>query len=135
MYTATLKDKQPSGAAIRYTVEFSDGTNTVEESCIPQDLAGFKFWVKSRLAVFNAKDEIAYTLGQAIDVTEPEVIPPNPTQAEIDLAEWLDDYRKYVKVKTTLVDTGILTGNETQVVALKTKVQTNFKPAYLTSLL
>lgn len=136
MYTAKLKNKTQDGAAIRFHVEFTDGSMSYTESCIPQDEEGFKFWVKSRLTVFNSSKTIADTtaIDSAIDVADPVVIPPTPTQAEIDRAAWLGNYQKWTKVKATLIDTGILTGNETQLINLKNKVQTDFKPAYLDSI-
>lgn len=133
MYTATIKNKEIVNGAIKVTVDFSDGTTTVTETCIPQDKNGFTHWVKSRLATFNGAQEIDadYALDAAVDVSDPVVEPPAPTQAEIDRDAWLADYRRWVRVKTTLIDTGIFTGNETPAVNLKNKVTTGFKPDYL----
>lgn len=133
MYTAKIINKEQVNGALKVTVEFSDGTTTVTESCIPQDFDGLKFWVKSRLATFNSGKEIdsTFNINDPIDVSDPVVTPPTPTQAEIARDEWLANYRKWVKVKTTLIDTGVLTGNETPVQNLKNKVTTNLKPEYL----
>ena len=131
MFTAKIQNKVTEGAQIRVFVEFTDGVTSVIESCIPQNEDGLKYWVKSRLDTFNSATTInsTYVVDQAIDVSEPVVVPPTPTAAELDEAAWLSDYRTWVK--TTLIDTGILTGSETQLVNLKTRVQTNFKAAYL----
>ena len=136
MYTAKLLKKTQDGGAKRFHVEFTDGTNTFIESVVPQDGSGFKFWVKSRLAVFNNSEALAGTLADnsVVDTSDPVVVPPTPTQAELDRQEWLINYQKWVKVKATLIDTGILTGNETQVTNLKTKVQDDFKASYLDSI-
>ena len=136
MYTATVIGKSLDGAAMKFTVEFTNGVTTVSESVIPQDEAGFKYWVKARLATFNSGAVLAttYVEGTTVDVTDVIVTPPTPTQAEVDQLQWMADYGKWIKIKTTLIDTGILTGNEVQVLALKSKVQTNFKPAYLASI-
>lgn len=133
MYTATIKNKELINGVLKVTVEFSDGVTTVSETCIPQDFDGLKYWVKSRLATFNSAKEIdaTYATDTELDVTDPVVTPPTPTQAELDRAEWLKDYGRWVRVKTTLIDTGIFTGNEAPAVALKTKVSTNFKADYL----
>ena len=53
MWTATVKNKEEFNGAIKVTVDFSNGTKTVTETCIPQDKDGFTHWVKSRLATFN----------------------------------------------------------------------------------
>lgn len=133
MYTATIKKKTIDNGVLRVEVEFSDGVNSIVESCIPQDLDGLKYWVKSRLATFNGALSIDTTLGvnDTVDVSDPVVTPPTPTAEEIARDAWLANYKKWVRVKTTLIDTGILTGNETKAVQLKTKVQNDFLPAYL----
>lgn len=133
MYTAKVirKDVVPQGT--RVFVDFIDGATVLSESCIPQNVDGLKFWIKSRLETLNSAPEIesAFPDGVDADVSDPVVTPPTPTQAELDEAQWLKDYRTWVKVKTTLIDTGVLTGSETKVVQLKTKVTTDFLPAYL----
>lgn len=133
MYTAKIISKEYVNGALKVTVEFTDGTTSVQEFCIPQDFDGLKYWVKSRLATFNGAKEIdtTFSVDDEIDVTEPIVQPPAPTAEEIARDAWLKNYFKWVKVKTTLIDTGILTGNETKVVQLKTKVQTDFLPTYI----
>lgn len=133
MFTATIKNKEFVNGVLKVTVDYSDGVTTVTESCIPQDFDGLKFWVKSRLATFNGGQEIDSTLSinDPIDPADSVVTPPVPTQAEIDRDTWISDYRKWVKVKTTLIDTGIFTGNEAPAVALKNKVTTNFLADYL----
>jgi hypothetical protein len=133
MYTATITNKEFINGALRVTVEFSDGVTTVTESCIPQDYDGLKFWVKSRLATFNSAKEIDTDLAinDPVDVADPTPVVPVLTQDEIDQNDWIQDYKRWVKVKTTLIDTGVLTGNETQVQALRTRVQNNFKATYI----
>lgn len=133
MWTATIKNKEFINGALKITVDYSDGITNVTETCIPQDEDGFKFWVKSRLATFNGGQVIdnQYATNSIVDVNEPVVVPPVLTQAEIDANNWLDDYRRWVKIKTTLIDTGIITGNETQIATFKAKVQSTFKPTYI----
>ncbi len=137
MYTAIIQSKAlGSDGIIAINVVFTDGTNNIPETVRPSDMDGFKYWVKSRLTALNAAPVLQSTLadGSTVDTADTVVTPPVLTQAQIDLNIWLQDYNKWTKVKTTLIDTGILTGSETAVAALKTKVQTNFKPAYLASI-
>lgn len=133
MYTAIIKSKEFTNGILKVTVEFTDGVTTLTETCIPQDFNGLKFWVKSRLATLNGGQEIDSTLAvnDTIDVTDPVVMPPTPTQEETERTEWLKDYAKWVRVKTTLIDTGVFTGNEAPAMALKAKVTTGFKTDYL----
>lgn len=136
MYTAKVTRKDYINGAIRVFVEFTNGTDTITENCIPQNEDGLRFWIKSRLETFNAAAVIdsTYTDGATVDVSDPVVPPVVPTQAELDEQAWVADYTKWVKIKTTMIDTGILTGSETPLVNLLNKVKTNFKPAYLTKL-
>lgn len=133
MYTAKIVNKEYSGAALKISVEFSDGVTTITEACVPQDEAGFKYWVKSRLTTFNSGKEIDSTtaINEVVDVSDDVVVPPTPTAAEIAQEAWLKNYLKWTKIKTTLIDTGVLTGNETKLANLKAKVQSDFIPAYL----
>lgn len=128
MYTAKIFDKSFTGGVLRVQVEFTNGTESFVESCIPQDEDGLKYWVKGRLSQLNFFGEVdtKFPTGAAVDVST-----PSETTLTAEEDAWLKNYFKWVRIKTTLIDTGILTGSETKVVALKTKVQNDFLPAYL----
>lgn len=136
MYTATIKKKELVNGALLVTVLFSDGVTDVTDSCVPQDLNGLKFWIKSRLATLNGAVDIdtTFAVDDVVDVKEPVVEEPVLTAQEIAKETWFKNYRKWIKVKTTLIDTGVLTGNETKVLALQNKVKTDFLPAYIDSI-
>lgn len=133
MYTAKIANKEMINGVVKVYVDFTDGVKTVQETCIPQDEDGFKFWVKSRLATFNSAETInaTYAKDSVIDVSDTVVTPPQPTAQEIARAEWFANYTKWLKVKSTLIDTGVLTGNETKAITLLNKVKADFLPAYL----
>lgn len=133
MFTAKINRKDYVDGVVRVFVNFTDGTDTYTEACIPQNEDGFKQWVKARLTAFNSSDEIEteYLDGATVDVSDEIVTPPVLTAVEIARNVWLGKYRKYVKIKTTLIDTGILTGNEAPVLALKNSVTNDLLPAYL----
>lgn len=132
MYTAKINDKSFDAGVLRVQVEFTNGTESIFESCVPQDEGGLKYWVKGRLDQLNFASTIdsKYAVGSTVDVS---VTPTTPTktQAEIDRDNWMLLYQKWLRVKTGLIDTGILTGNETKVVNLKAKVQSDFLPSYV----
>lgn len=136
MYTAKINRKDYIDGVVRVFVDFTEGEKTYTEACIPQDENGLKFWVKSRLATYNTGPviESVYVDGAVVDVSEPVVVPPIPTAQEIAKEEWFKNYKKWIKVKTTLIDTGVLTGNETKVLALQNKVRTDFLLAYIDSI-
>lgn len=133
MFTAKINRKDQVGGLVRVFVDFTDGVETYTEACIPQDELGFKHWVKARLTAFNSGEEIEtdFIDGSTVDVSDPVVPPPTLTAAETARDAWLVKYRKWVKVKSTLIDTGILTGNEAPVLALKNSVTNDLLPAYL----
>lgn len=133
MWTATVKNKEFVGGAIRVTVDFTDGTRTATESCIPQDKDGFTYWVKSRLAAFNGGEQIdsEFALDAPVEFVEPS--PVVPTAEEVARQAWFGDYYKLQQVQK-LIDLAVLTGNEAPVVALRNKVKNNFVPAYIDAL-
>jgi hypothetical protein len=127
MYTATIKNKTIADGLISVEVEFTDGTTTVAETVKPASFDNLKSWVSNRLSALDSAKEIdaTHTIGETIVTTN------TPTQAELDREAWLKDYYRWIKVKTTLIDTQILIGNEAAVVALQTKVKNGFKAGYL----
>jgi hypothetical protein len=133
MYTAKINRKDIVPQGIRVFVDFTDGATTLSESCIPQNEDGLKFWVKSRLETLNSIEPISttYADGVEVDVSDKPQVEVVLTPEQIAEAKWLKQYTKWVKIKTTLIDTGILTGDETKVAALKAKVQEDYLPVYL----
>lgn len=133
MWTATVKSKQFINGAISVTVDFSNGTETVTESCIPQDKDGFTHWVKSRLATFNGGEAInsEFAVNTPVEFVEPT--PVVPTAEEAARQTWFEDYYKLQQVQK-LIDLSVLTGSETPVVNLRNKVKNNFLPAYINAL-
>lgn len=133
MYTATIEDKSFNAGVLQINVEFTDGVTSFIETVRPQDENGLKHWIRGRRDQLNfaATSDTKYAIGTVVDVATPVVTPTTPTVAELAQAEWLANYLKWVKIKSTLIDTGILTGNETKLVTLKAKVQSDFLPAYL----
>ena len=137
MYTAKIENKSLDNGIYRVVVSFTDGVTVINDSCSPSDEFGLKFWIKSRLTQLNSAPVIDATFpnGQVVDVSDPVVVPIVQTPEEIAADKWMKQYTKWVKIKTTLIDTGILTGNETKVGALKAKVQADYLPAYLDNII
>jgi hypothetical protein len=133
MYIAKVLRKEEDNGVVKVFVTFTDGVNTQTEWVIPQDRAGFDYWVKSRLAVFNTGEQLKAELvdDAVIDVSEPVVPTPVQTQEEIDRDVWLMKYRQWVKIKTTVVDTGIVPATNTKVVAMLNDLKTTLKAEYI----
>jgi len=133
MFTQKFNRKENTEQGVRYYFDFSNGAKTYTDACVPQDLNGLKFWIKSRLEKYNTEEKLESELvpGQSIDMTDIVVVPPLLTQAEIARNAWLEKYSKWVRIKTTMIDTGVLTGKETQVKNFLSDVKAGFKPAYI----
>lgn len=128
MYTASLTQKTLTDGSFSVEVTFTDGAESFTETVKPQSIDNLKTWVQNRITTLNDAKTLFTTPALDASIVEPKA---PLTTAEEDREKWLKKYAKWVKIKTTLIDTGILTGTETKLVDLKTAVQTDYKPAYL----
>ena len=133
MYTAkiTQKIQDPSTRVWIVDVEFTNGIDTFIESIKPQDKLGFNHWLQSRLQSLNGLIELIEedNLNQVIEVDTPEEVVL--TQVELDRNAWLEKYYKWVRVKTTLIDTGIITASNPKATALLNDIKSTLKAEYL----
>jgi acyl carrier protein phosphodiesterase len=133
MYTAkiTQKIQDPSTRVWIVDVEFSNGEDTFIESIRPQDRAGFDHWLNSRLQSLNSlKDFVAEdNVNKVIEKVEPTVV--ELTQKEIDRNTWLEKYRKWVRIKQTVVDTGIVPATNPKIVAMLEDLKATLKAEYI----
>ena len=132
MFTAKLTNKEETQQGLRVTVEFSNGTDTLTESVIPQDRAGFDHWVKSRLASLNTLEEMKTedNVGQVIDVSEPAPVDTR-TQAEKDRDAWFKLYYRWVNVKNNLIDPGVVPATHPKAQALLSEVKAGLQADYI----
>lgn len=134
MYTATIQSKEKHINGIKINVTFTDDVTkeSFVESCIPSDLDGFKFWVKSRLDQLNAAPMLD-NLFQKDDVIEVHEQPTEVvlTPEEVAANVWIAKYRRYVRIKHELIDTGIILATQPKVAALLTDIKNTIKPEYI----
>ena len=133
MYTAQLTEKKLVDGKIVATVSYSDGADTLVETISFVDVETFKRAVKAKVDTLNATSSTISTLPIGSIDTTPAT--PVLTQAEIDEKTWMSQYSKWVRIKTTLIDTGILTGNEAPLVSLLNQVKSGFKASYVNDIL
>lgn len=135
MYTATklshADDKQTQRRIV--TIKFEDLSIPHEfvkdfSFRLTDTVEVMKKAVGSYLAELNAVPEVLPD--GAVDTTVTPDVPVETTPAELARTQWETDFAKLEKVKR-LIDCGVLTGNETQIVTLRNKVKADFKPAYL----
>jgi hypothetical protein len=109
-------------------VTFTDGRATFVQA--------FSFGVETEVETIKKTvkqflDELNYVppaLTNLEPVTPAEPTPP--TKAELGKQEWDANWNK-LQMVDKLIASGVLTGAETQIVALRKKVKDDFKPAYL----
>lgn len=133
MYKAKIQGKSYNEGRLWVNVEFTNGVDSIVEGISPQDENALKSWVKQKLNFLNyTKDAITSMVdGSDVDVLDPVVEVPAISNDVKLRNTWIANYNKWVKVKTTLVDTGILTGSEVPLLTLKSKVKTDFLPDYI----
>ncbi len=125
MYTAKLITRDIDQGRYKWTVEFTDGATTWTEFFFNDKYEQVQRVVAVRLSALNAVD--TFTDGQNIDPTVPVAV---LTQAEINRNEWLNDWRR-LETADRLISAGVIADTLPAYVTLKTKVTTNFLPAYI----
>lgn len=134
MYTVNITGKSfnKNTSQIVLVVEFSDGTNTVNETLrfgadIPFEQIKRNLKLRARLLEEGETNSQSVTIGQ-VDLAS--IVDDPRTAAEVAAEEWLVAFRRLEKVQQ-LIDLGVLTGNETSVTSLRNKVATDFKASYI----
>lgn len=111
------------------TITFTNGTRDITVQTFVSSKEEAKQTIKNRLAQLNEQEELAAEVeNDTLDLSDPT--PPEKTQAELNLEEWVKDWTNLQKVQP-LIDAGVLDGTEQPVVNLRNKVKSGFKPAYL----
>lgn len=113
-------------------ITFDDGVDKFDESyslSANRDLNSLQKLVKNKILTLNTIKTFVSTLVVGDEIS-PSPDDQPPTQEQIEKQEFISDYNLLQRVQRA-IDIGLLTGNEAQVVALKTKVQNEFKPTYL----
>ena len=131
MYTSKIVKKEVlANGNLQLEVEFSNGTKTITETCIPQNRQGFEHWVTSRLASLNSCEELVAenNVGVPLDFT-PQ--PPTKTADEIARELWFQKYFQWIRIKTGLVDTGIVPLTNPRVQAILNDLKTTLKVEYI----
>lgn len=129
-WIASIKSTSDTPQGVEFTVEYTDGTKFIDSLVIPQDEDGLIYWVKSRLNTLNSAEELPlkYPIGTAVGAIPLEEVPTTEV-AERDA--WLNDYLRYQRIKTGLIDTGLMSGDDKTLSDLRSDLQVGFKPEYL----
>jgi hypothetical protein len=131
MFTHKIISKEFENGVLVLGVEFTDGVKVITEGVKPQDEAGFKFWLKSRLSSLNSLTELEkVNINEAVDVSEPAPVDTR-TQDEKDRDIWITKYLKWVKIKATIIDTGIVPITNTKIANMLDDLKSTLLPEYI----
>ena len=133
MYTAKVVGKLEQNGQFIVDVEFTNGTETKVERIIPDSKDQFRSWVAGRLYSLNSMETLKteVTVDQTLDPANETPTLPADEQAFID---WKLKVMKLQNIKVMLVDTGILTGDETQITNLKNDIKNTMQAGYVNKL-
>lgn len=133
MWTATILSKSLNkvGRSIYVNIEFSNGTDTFNNQFtfpLYTTIDSMKRVIKEYIEELEAGETLADTISTGIlDTTS---VVTQPTVDEVEFREWMKKKIKLEKVQG-LVDLGVLTGTEQQVVTFRQEVKNGFKISFL----
>lgn len=140
-WTATLLSAVDRDSHWKISVEFTDGTKTVERGyrfngSTPAALAAF---VRRKAQEFEASDsvDLAQYIGQSIDVTPPTPptppAPKPPTQAELDFRAWRNDFSQLESMLriTEAIPALLTTQAQTAIDNLRASLAADFLNSYI----
>lgn len=136
MYTATLQRAEvvKGEGKVNTIVEISDGTTTFTKTFTiglrePDVLA--KVAQQAKHFIEGLENADAAVAAVPLGVLDLASVPTTiATQAELDRNAWMVSYNRLLSAKK-LVDLGVIADTLPAYVALKNKVATDFKPAYV----
>lgn len=134
-WTAELMEKQRVPNSVNFRIKFTNGTDIYEEwfeikgTSSPE--AMLRREVKRRVNQLEELENYDPTLGP-FDYSDLPVPPEDPpTQGEIDRVTYMSKARK-LRSMFNAVELGVLTGSEPEFDQLRTYLQTNIDPSYIT---
>lgn len=133
-YKITRKEEQPNGVLKVYVDFLLDGTVIGSDFCFPGDKFGFESWLKGKFEAIKAGGSIKVEIPGGTELpepTDPVVEPPVLTPEEIARNTWLEKYYKWVRIKTTVVDTGIVPLENNKITAILQDLKDTLQPGYI----
>lgn len=109
MFTHKIISKEFENGVLVLGVEFTDGIKVITEAVKPQDVAGLKHWIKSRLASLNSLNQLqTIVVGQSIDLSDTDIV---LTPEEIKQREYETSKFELIRLKEE-VELGLATQAE-----------------------
>lgn len=129
MFEAKVTKNEKVNDKLVISVEFSDGVKAFTEEIEPATKSQFYNWVEGRLHSLNSVTELEGEVVVDQKIEAPAA--PISTQEEKDLNIWLRKMARLQTVKTSLIDTGVFSGTEAPIEALRADIKATFKPEYI----
>ena len=130
-WTPTLKAAEKQNGKIHVVIRYTDGVSDFNEDFYLVNPQTLNDVVANRITQLTALDTFLATLVVGSGISTTPTPPVVLLQPEIDRNAWLVNYRKLVKAKQTLVDTGIITTANPTYSALLSTVQGGLIASYL----
>lgn len=125
-WIVSITDKKQEQDKVRVYLQLVNGSHTLFTDVVVGSKDELKRVVKNKIRALNETTTLDDVLvGDSFDVSDPA-----PTVDETNKANFANDVSKLQRIKMA-IDLGILTGNETFVTNLITKIKNNFKQEYL----
>ena len=133
-YKENRKEEQPNGTLKVYVDFHKDGNVIASDFCFPGDDFGFNSWLKGKFLAIKTGSTIKVEIPDGTELpepTDPVVEPPELTPEEIARNIWLEKYYKWVRIKTTVVDTGIVPLENTKITGILQDLKDTIRPQYI----
>lgn len=132
MFTHTIKNKTVDGKFVTLEVEFSDGSEVINETVTVESREGLRQWLKDRQRILTDNKELV--ADDTIVGTTVEIVPDNLTQAEKNFQAWYKKARQ-LEAAARYIEVGAMPADLPELAALKTKAQADFRKAYINKLI
>lgn len=128
MWTAKILNKTLSEGVLSIGVEYTNGTETFLDSFTSSGADDLASFVQRKI---DALDKIYSSAGKVGDIiTKKQSVAITPTKEQLDRSTYGSDLALYKKCLEA-VKLGILTGNETQVQDVKSRLVSNYQASYI----
>lgn len=127
MWTHTITNKDPKDPnGLNVDVTYTDGVEIRVKRYYPSNLEDLKRSIKSQIEAYERTE----TLDPQVVLGVLDLTPAPPTQSEIERKQFKDDYERYWVLQKA-VTYGLMQKTDAQIVALGSKIQTDYKDEYL----
>lgn len=133
-WTPTITNKQLNNGQVTITVQFNSSTTgaIATQQFQSGDIETLKLQIATAGNYFEKNENFANSLPTgSINITPATIL---LSQTQIDENSWMALYKQLVKVKQTLIDTGVINISNPTYTVLLASVQAGLKAAYFNTI-